>query len=105
MKSGQTSTAELLLENQILRIVVLERDRVIVSLESKLVEQGNKLVELMAVITLLSGRIAELEKQAGKTSANSSKPPSADGFKKVIQNNREKTERKAGGQKGHKVIR
>ena len=47
-------------------------------------------------------RVEELEKQKGKTSANSSKPPSTDGYKKVIQNNREKTEKKSGGQPNHK---
>ena len=50
----------------------------------------------------LMARVQELEKQIGKTSANSSKPPSTNGYKKVVQNNREKTEKKSGGQPNHK---
>lgn len=45
--------------------------------------------------------IAELKRQLGKNSQNSSKPPSSDGLRKKPQNNREKTNRKTGGQKGH----
>ena len=48
-------------------------------------------------------RIVELEKQISKNSSNSSKPPSTDGFKKTVKNSRKKTERKPGGQKGHKA--
>jgi hypothetical protein len=36
----------------------------------------------------------------GKNSGNSSKPPSTDGFRK-IQNSREKSAQKSGGQPGH----
>ncbi len=53
----------------------------------------------------LANKIVWLENQLGKNSHNSSKPPSTDGFNrppKIIPNNREKTERKAGGQEGHK---
>ena len=42
-----------------------------------------------------------LKKQINNDSNNSSKPPSSD-IKKNIPNNREKTNKKAGGQKGHK---
>jgi len=38
----------------------------------------------------------------GKDSSNSSKPPSSDGMGKKLVNNREKSNRKAGGQSGHK---
>lgn len=43
-----------------------------------------------------------LKKQINNNSNNSSKPPSSD-IKKTIPNNREKTAKKAGGQKGHKA--
>ena len=43
-----------------------------------------------------------LKKQINNDSNNSSKPPSSD-IKRNIPNNREKTNRKAGGQKGHKA--
>lgn len=45
-------------------------------------------------IRLLAGRL-------NKDSSNSGKPPSTDGFKKVIHNSRKPTDRKPGGQKGH----
>ncbi len=47
-------------------------------------------------------RIEELEAIIKKNSSNSSKPPSSDGFKKVIKNNREKSKRNPGAQPGHK---
>ena len=56
---------------------------------------------LRALVVELTSRVLILEKQVGRTSENSSKPPSSNGYKKVVQNNREKTERKTGGQKGH----
>ncbi len=46
-------------------------------------------------------RIEELESRLNKTSNTSSKPPSSDGLKKVVKNNRERSNRKPGGQKGH----
>jgi len=45
--------------------------------------------------------ITRLKAQINKDSSNSSKPPGMDGFKKVF-NSREKSNKKTGGQKGHK---
>lgn len=62
------------------------------------------IIERQAIlIEQLTARVAELEKQLGKNSRNSNKPPSSDGFKKV---RRTKSERKpsgksSGGQPGH----
>lgn len=50
----------------------------------------------------LINRIEELESEKNKNSRNSSKPPSSDGLKKAVKNNREKSNRKQGGQQGHK---
>jgi transposase len=41
-------------------------------------------------------RISELESILRKNSSNSSKPPSSDGLKKKIKNNRQKSNRKPG---------
>ena len=56
-----------------------------------------------ALIAALLERIAELERRLGLNSTNSGKPPSSDGFKKPsrVNNQREKTGRKSGGQAGH----
>lgn len=45
--------------------------------------------------------ISRLKSQIDKNSSNSSKPPSSDGLKKIL-NSREKSERKTGGQPQHK---
>lgn len=56
-----------------------------------------------AFILALLERIEELERRLGLNSTNSGKPPSSDGFKKPsrVSNQREKTDRKSGGQRGH----
>jgi len=56
-----------------------------------------------ALIVTLLERIAELERRLGLNSSNSGKPPSSEGFKKPsrVNNQREKTGRKSGGQAGH----
>jgi len=56
-----------------------------------------------AFIMALLERIEELERRLGLNSSNSGKPPSSDGVKKPsrINNQREKTGRKSGGQAGH----
>jgi transposase len=56
-----------------------------------------------ALIVALLERIEELERRLGLNSANSGKPPSSDGFKKPsrVNNQRERTGRKSGGQVGH----
>lgn len=60
-------------------------------------EDYDKLLKLVA--TLMS-RVAELESQLNRNSGNSSRPPSSDGLKKTIKNNREKSDKKQGGQPG-----
>ncbi|MBC7383920.1 MAG: IS66 family transposase [Bacteroidia bacterium] len=64
----------------------------------KLKEDHEKLLKLVAT---LMNRVAELESQLNKNSRNSSKPPSSNGLKKVIKNNRETSDKKPGGQTGH----
>lgn len=61
-----------------------------------------RVVELEEQNIKLLKRIEELETQKNKDSRNSSKPPSSDGLKKTIKNNREKSKRNQGAQPGHK---
>ena len=62
---------------------------------------NHEIVDLKTVNFEFSNRIAELEARLNKNSSNSSKPPSSDGYKKKIKNNREKNGRPTGGQVGH----
>jgi transposase len=56
-----------------------------------------------ALSDALVARVEELERRLGLNSSNSGKPPSSDGLKKPsrVNNQREKTGRKSGGQAGH----
>lgn len=62
--------------------------------------QKKEITQLNSKITALETENQKLKDIINKDSGNSSKPPSSDGFKK-IQNSREKSDKKAGGQKGH----
>ena len=61
-----------------------------------------KIEELQAQNKEMEARIKELEARLNQNSNNSSRPPSSDGLKKVIKNNREKSSRNPGAQPGHK---
>jgi len=52
-------------------------------------------------IVKLEAEIVRLKSQIDKNSSNSSKPPSQDGFKKIV-NSRVKSKRRSGGQPGHR---
>jgi hypothetical protein len=64
-------------------------------LQKELDKRGRECEQLQETIAGLTARI-------NRDSSNSSKPPSTDGFKKVIHNSRPATEKKPGGQPGHK---
>ena len=60
-------------------------------------------VQQAAVIDALTARVADLERQLGMNSRNSSKPPSTEGLAKPAPKPlRKKTGRKPGGQEGHR---
>lgn len=66
-------------------------------------EAVTNLVEgLLQQIAQLTERVCELERQLGRNSRNSSQPPSGDGLRKPPRSQREKSGRKAGGQRGHR---
>ena len=56
---------------------------------------------LLERIEQLEGRVEGLESKASKTSRNSSKPPSGEGFGKRTKSLRSKSEKQSGGQPGH----
>ena len=66
--------------------------------EAAVVELVSALVERLADV---EARLEKLENNQKKTSRNSSKPPSGDGFGKRTKSLRKKSERSSGGQKGH----
>ena len=64
-------------------------------LQKKLDKREDELEQMHDTVDSVVARI-------NRNSSNSSKPPSSDGFKKVIHNSRAATEKKPGGQPGHK---
>ena len=59
--------------------------------------------ELQKTVVAQGAEIQKLRDQMAKNSRNSGKPPSSDGLKKPrTQSLRKKTDRRSGGEKGHK---
>ena len=75
-----------------------ERD----SLLLEKIEMIKKIKQLEETVEIRDDLIAVLQGRLSKNSSNSSKPPSTDGLKKVVHNSRVPSEKKAGGQVGHK---
>ena len=70
----------------------------------RLLKTYEKRIEsLSGQLHVISNRVSTLEFQSKKNSTNSHKPPSSDGLRKPkTKSLREKTDRKTGGQPGHK---
>lgn len=76
--------------------------REIRTIKEELKEKDKEIVKLKTENGKLRAEILRLKNKNKKDSSNSSKPSSTDGYKKVITNRREKSDKKVGGQVGHK---
>jgi len=89
-------------------VVEIKEDKIILTKEeyaiqiSKIEKLEVQVLKLKVQVNELKDRLKELESILHKNSSNSNKPPSSDGLKRVIKNNRERSNRKSGGLKGHK---
>lgn len=79
---------------------IAEINKEVSNLKDKKKEDKKTIEKLEKQIETLKATIEDLKGSKIKDSSNSSKPSSTNGFKRVIQNNRVKTGRKKGGQKG-----
>lgn len=82
--------------------LVNKLDTKVEALTLEILELKKENVYLKEVISTQNDQISKLKARLNKDSSNSSKPSSKDGFRKIIQNNRQKSDKKAGGQPGHK---
>ncbi len=82
--------------------IIGKLDKKVDALTAQVAELTHENTVLKEIILIQTDQIAKLKSRIDKDSDNSSKPSSTNGFKKPIQNNREKTGKKAGGQPGHK---
>lgn len=71
-------------------------------LNERIKKLENKVDTLEKENKKLKDENTRLKAQLNKDSSNSSKPSSTNGYKKVITNRREKSDKNQGGQKGHK---
>ena len=78
-----------------------EHQKEIQKLKNELKEKDAKIEKLEQENQKLKTEVARLKNQKNKDSSNSNKPSGTNGFKNVITNRREKSNKKQGGQKGH----
>jgi hypothetical protein len=82
-------------------------NQAVINVITKLTDEFNVIIaDKDQKIEKLTKEVERLKAQINKDSSNSSKPSSTNGFKNVIQNNREKSGKRPGGQlfhQGHKL--
>jgi hypothetical protein len=101
-KQYQKEYADLLLEIEDLKRLMKNLTSTISTLNVTINSMNTTIQKKDEEIEKLILEIERLKNNNNKDSSNSGKPSSTDGFKKIIHNSREKTERKQGGQYGHK---
>lgn len=82
--------------------IIKKMDTRLDALTLQVAELTKENIALKETIVEQSDQIEKLKSRINKDSNNSSKPSSTNGFKKPIQNNREISGKKVGGQLGHK---
>lgn len=81
--------------------IAKETNELIKTLNTTIKSQNNTIEKLNKIIEEQSKEILRLKNKSDKDSSNSNKPSSTNGFKKVITNRREKSNKSKGGQKSH----
>src|SRR5713226_5096732 len=89
-------------ENQRLREQVAQRDARIQQLEATLEQQRVLIEQMHSHIESLTQQVHALQERQAKDSHNSSLPPSSDRFTRKTKSLRKKSEKKTGGQEGHR---
>ena len=87
--------------NKEIKKIKREHQKEIQKLKDELKEKDVKIEKLEKENQKLKTEVKRLKTQNQKDSSNSNKPSGTNGFKKVITNRREKSNKKQGGQKGH----
>lgn len=72
------------------------------ALKRELAQKDERIAEVESLLMAALLRIEELERRLGKDSHNSSKPPSSDGLRRKVREPRKKSEKRSGGQQGHR---
>jgi transposase len=89
-------------ENKVLRERLLERDALIERLQEMLKEQTSLMEQQREQTSQLSGQVKTLQDRQAKDSHNSHLPPSSDRLRRKPKSLRKKSEKKSGGQPGHR---
>lgn len=78
-----------------------ETNKLVLSLNETIITLNETIENLKKINDEQAKEILRLKSRNNKDSSNSSKPSSTNGFKKVITNRKEKSDKSQGGQKGH----
>src|SRR6476646_9913469 len=89
-------------ENQRLREQLAQRDERIQQQETLLSQQILQIQHMQDQLARLTQQVKDLQDQLAKNSRNSSLPPSSDRFVRQPKSLRKKSEKKTGGQEGHR---